>query len=83
MSDAERALDTLNYSNIKGRSCRIMWSHRDPSLRKTGAHGKEMQTFDFRGSYPLSIEVGWLNLCWSYGKHKFEPLEQKMFATSV
>eukprot|EP00437_Effrenium_voratum_P007752 CAMPEP_0181428292 /NCGR_PEP_ID=MMETSP1110-20121109/16604_1 /TAXON_ID=174948 /ORGANISM="Symbiodinium sp., Strain CCMP421" /LENGTH=628 /DNA_ID=CAMNT_0023551515 /DNA_START=161 /DNA_END=2047 /DNA_ORIENTATION=- len=38
VSDAERALDTLNYSSIKGRACRIMWSQRDPSLRKSG-HG--------------------------------------------
>merc|ERR1711904_337941 len=29
-------LDTLNYSQIKGRSCRIMWSHRDPAMRKAG-----------------------------------------------
>ena len=29
-------MDTLNYSTIKGRCCRIMWSHRDPNLRKTG-----------------------------------------------
>merc|ERR1719218_588165 len=36
VSDAERALDTLNYSGIRGRACRIMWSHRDPSLRKSG-----------------------------------------------
>jgi polyadenylate-binding protein len=34
--DAERALDTLNYTLIKGRPCRIMWSHRDPSIRKSG-----------------------------------------------
>jgi len=34
--DAERALDTHNSSLIKGRSCRIMWSQRDPSLRKSG-----------------------------------------------
>jgi polyadenylate-binding protein len=34
--DAERALDTLNSSLIKGRPCRIMWSQRDPSLRKSG-----------------------------------------------
>lgn len=32
--DAERALDTLNYTTIKDRPCRIMWSHRDPSTRK-------------------------------------------------
>lgn len=36
VADAERALDTLNYSSIKGRACRIMWSQRDPSLRKSG-----------------------------------------------
>jgi polyadenylate-binding protein len=35
--DAERALDTLNYTLILGKPCRIMWSQRDPSLRRTGA----------------------------------------------
>jgi len=34
--DAERALDTLNYTAIKGKACRIMWKHRDPSMRKSG-----------------------------------------------
>ncbi|KAG6866515.1 hypothetical protein C0991_003059 [Blastosporella zonata] len=39
----ERALEQLNYSLIKSRACspkphisRIMWSQRDPALRKTG-----------------------------------------------
>lgn len=36
VADAERALDTLNYTPIKGRPCRIMWCHRDPSVRKSG-----------------------------------------------
>eukprot|EP00667_Euglena_gracilis_P031527 EG_transcript_45856 len=35
-ADAERALETLNYHVIKGQPIRIMWSHRDPSLRKLG-----------------------------------------------
>jgi polyadenylate-binding protein len=35
-ADAERALDTMNFTDINGKPCRIMWSQRDPSLRKTG-----------------------------------------------
>ena len=37
-NDGERALEELNYTLIKGKPCRIMWSQRDPALRKTG-HG--------------------------------------------
>lgn len=33
---AECALDTMNYDVIKGRPIRIMWSQRDPGLRKSG-----------------------------------------------
>uniref|UniRef100_G1PK59 Polyadenylate-binding protein n=1 Tax=Myotis lucifugus TaxID=59463 RepID=G1PK59_MYOLU len=33
---AERALDTMNFDVIKGKPVRIMWSQRDPSLRKSG-----------------------------------------------
>ncbi|KAF9936136.1 Protein phosphatase PP2A regulatory subunit B [Mortierella alpina] len=35
-ADGERALEALNYTLIKNRPCRIMWSQRDPALRKTG-----------------------------------------------
>ena len=35
-ADGERALEELNYTVIKGKPCRIMWSQRDPLLRKTG-----------------------------------------------
>jgi polyadenylate-binding protein len=36
VADAERAIDSLNNSPIKSKPCRIMWSQRDPSLRKSG-----------------------------------------------
>ncbi|CAG2167128.1 unnamed protein product, partial [Oppiella nova] len=36
MPAAERALDTMNFDVINGRPVRIMWSQRDPSLRKSG-----------------------------------------------
>eukprot|EP01038_Epipyxis_sp_PR26KG_P012787 gene12787-17144_t len=36
VQDAERALDTMNFTDIKNKPCRIMWSQRDPSLRKSG-----------------------------------------------
>ena len=34
--DAERALDTMNFDELKGIPMRIMWSQRDPSVRKSG-----------------------------------------------
>lgn len=36
LADAERALDTMNYTTIKTVPCRIMWSQRDPTLRRSG-----------------------------------------------
>ncbi|PWY98264.1 polyadenylate binding protein [Testicularia cyperi] len=35
-ADGERAMEQLNYSLIRNRPCRIMWSQRDPQLRRTG-----------------------------------------------
>jgi len=36
LSDAERALDTMNFTMIKSKPCRMMWSQRDTSLRRSG-----------------------------------------------
>lgn len=33
---AERAIDQLNFTELSGKAMRIMWSHRDPSTRKSG-----------------------------------------------
>lgn len=33
---AVRAIDALNYTEVNGKPIRIMWSHRDPSARKSG-----------------------------------------------
>ncbi|KAM6540771.1 hypothetical protein CsatB_005218 [Cannabis sativa] len=35
--DAARALELLNFSSLNGRPIRVMYSHRDPSIRKSGA----------------------------------------------
>lgn len=45
-ADGIRALEELNYSPIKERPCRIMWSQRDPALRKTGAGNIYIKNLD-------------------------------------
>ena len=34
---ASRALDMLNFTPLNNKPIRIMYSHRDPSIRKSGA----------------------------------------------
>jgi len=44
--DAERALDTMNNFAIRGKPCRIMWSQRDPSIRKSGVGNVFIKNLD-------------------------------------
>ena len=43
---AERALDTMNYDTLKGKPIRIMWSQRDPSLRRSGVGNVFIKNLD-------------------------------------
>ena len=45
-ADAERALDTMNFDTVKGRPIRIMWSQRDPSVRKSGVGNVFIKNLD-------------------------------------
>uniref|UniRef100_A0A2P2HWE3 Polyadenylate-binding protein n=1 Tax=Hirondellea gigas TaxID=1518452 RepID=A0A2P2HWE3_9CRUS len=45
-TDAERALDTMNFDVMKCKPIRIMWSQRDPSLRKSGVGNVFIKNLD-------------------------------------
>jgi len=45
-ADAERALDTMNFDLLNTRPMRIMWSQRDPALRKNGVGNVFIKNLD-------------------------------------
>lgn len=45
-ADAERALDTMNFDQLGERPMRIMWSQRDPALRKSGVGNVFIKNLD-------------------------------------
>lgn len=45
-ADAERALDTMNFDLLSTRPMRIMWSQRDPALRKNGVGNVFIKNLD-------------------------------------
>jgi len=36
VADAQRVLDTMNFTLIKGKPCRLMWKQKDASVREKG-----------------------------------------------
>jgi len=66
-ADAERALDTMNFDVLKGKPIRIMWSQRDPSLRRSGVGNVFIKnldkTFDNKAMYDTFSAFGNILSC--------------------
>eukprot|EP00298_Acanthocystis_sp_HF-20_P005361 c15556_g1_i1.p1 GENE.c15556_g1_i1~~c15556_g1_i1.p1 ORF type:complete len:582 (-),score=184.63 c15556_g1_i1:161-1906(-) len=67
VADAERALDTLNFHAIKGFPCRVMWSHRDPSVRRNASGNLFVKnlapTIDHKALYDIFSPFGSILSC--------------------
>ncbi|KAF9601690.1 hypothetical protein IFM89_022110 [Coptis chinensis] len=65
--DAARALDVLNFTPLNGKPIRIMYSHRDPSIRKSGTANifvKNLdKAIDNKGLYDTFCSFGTILSC--------------------
>jgi len=74
--DADRALDTLNFSLIKGVPCRVMWSHRDPSIRKSASGNLFVKnlarTIDHKSLFDIFSRFGSILSCKVANDHEMK-----------
>ncbi|XP_077077641.1 polyadenylate-binding protein 1-like [Siphateles boraxobius] len=66
-TDAERALDTMNFDLMQGKPMRLMWCQRNPSLRKSGVGNvfiKNLQkSIDSEGLFDIFSSFGNILSC--------------------
>lgn len=66
-SDAKRALETLNFHLIRGKPVRLMWSKRDPALRKSNIGNLFVKNLpknvDSKGFYDVFSVYGNISSC--------------------
>jgi len=85
--DGEKALEELNYTVIKGKPCRIMWSQRDPALRKTGQGNVFIKNLDHaidnKASTTPSLPLGTFSAAKSLRMSTAIPRAMDLFTTRL
>lgn len=60
ITTASRALDMLNFTPLNGTPIRVMYSHRDPSMRKSGSGNIFIKVSIFVAKVFFLISMTWL-----------------------
>nr|KAJ0198597.1 hypothetical protein LSAT_V11C700351620 [Lactuca sativa] len=63
MSKAARAIGVLNFTPVNGKSIRIMYSYRDPSIQKSGTAFIFLKTIDNKALHDTVSTFGNILSC--------------------